>query len=73
MVNIPNYTGIIHITVKFCGIWNCRVPVTVIADQTVTINKALGSGSYTLKDVIKSTVNRQKESALLLDQKMQYQ
>jgi hypothetical protein len=49
MVNIPNHTSrIIHITVKFWGYETVEVPVTVIADQTVTINKALGSG-YTLK------------------------
>ncbi len=55
---------------SFVGYETIEVPVTVVADQTVTINKALGSGSYTLKDVIvKNTASRQKESALLLDQK----
>ena len=61
-----NYT----IQFSFVGYESIEVPVTVAANETTTISKALGSGSYKLEDVvIKSTVNRQKETALLLDQK----
>ena len=42
----------------------------VKAGETLTINKALGSGSYQLQDVvIQKVVSREKESALLLEQK----
>lgn len=55
---------------SFIGYDPLEVPVTVVKGETVTVNKALGSGGYKLKDVvIKSTVNRQKETALLLEQK----
>lgn len=55
---------------SFVGYESVEVSVTVVADQTVTVNQALGSGSYKLEDVVvKSTVSRQKETALLLDQK----
>jgi hypothetical protein len=55
---------------SFIGYESIEFPVTVAAGQTVTISKALGSSSYKLDDVIiKTTVNKQKESALLLDQK----
>ena len=48
-----------------------EVPVTVKANETVTINKSIGSGSYKLEDVVvKATApNREKETAILLDQK----
>jgi hypothetical protein len=55
---------------SFVGYESVEVPVTVKSNETITISKALGSGSYKLEDVVvKSTVNRQKETALLLDQK----
>jgi TonB-dependent receptor len=55
---------------SFIGYESVEFPVTVANGQTVTISKALGSSSYKLDDVIiKTTVNKQKESALLLDQK----
>ena len=55
---------------SFIGYETIEMPITVIGDQTLTISKALGSSSYKLDDVvIKTTVNKQKESALLLDQK----
>lgn len=60
-----------HILVfSFLGYENVEVPVTVKAGETITINKALGSGSYKLEDVVvKATGGREKETALLLDQK----
>ena len=37
---------------------------------TLVINKTLGSGNYTLKDVVvKASGNREKETVLLYDQK----
>ncbi len=61
-----NYT----LVFSFLGYENVEVPVTVIAGETVTINKALGSGSYKLEDVVvKASGGREKETALLLDQK----
>ena len=61
-----NYT----LQFSFVGYESVEVPVTVVANETVTINQALGSAGYKLEDVvIKATVNREKETALLLDQK----
>ncbi|TRX38504.1 outer membrane beta-barrel protein [Flavobacterium sp. ZT3R18] len=61
-----NYT----IQFSFLGYETVEVPVTVVANETVTLNNSLGSGSYKLKDVvIKSNVTREKETALLLEQK----
>lgn len=55
---------------SFVGYESVDVPVTVISNETVTINQALGSAGYKLKDVvIKATVSKQKETALLLEQK----
>jgi outer membrane receptor protein involved in Fe transport len=59
------------IVFSFLGYENVEVPVTVKAGETITINRALGSGSYKLEDVVvkASSGGREKESALLLDQK----
>lgn len=56
---------------SFIGYENAEVPVTVVAGETVIVNKELGSGGYKLEDVVvqKATTNREKETALLLDQK----
>lgn len=55
---------------NFVGYETTEVPVTVIANETVTANSSLGSGSYKLKDVVvKSSGGREKETALLLEQK----
>jgi len=67
-VNPGNYTVIL----SFLGYESVEVPATVEANQTVTVNKALSSGAgYTLKDVVVQSTgaSKQKESALLLDQK----
>ncbi|PWA10264.1 TonB-dependent receptor [Flavobacterium laiguense] len=61
-----NYT----VQFSFLGYETVEVPVTVAANETITLNNSLGSGSYKLKDVvIKSSGGREKETALLLDQK----
>jgi hypothetical protein len=63
-VNPGNYTVIF----SFVGYESVEKPVNVTAGQTVTANQVLSSGGYTLKDVVvKSTANREKETALLLD------
>ncbi len=55
---------------SFIGYESVELPVTVKSDETVTLNKALGSASYKLDDVVITTnVNKQKETALLLEQK----
>ena len=63
--------GTYTIVFSFLGYENSEENFTITAGETVTINKALGSGAYTLNDVVvqAATVNREKESALLLDQK----
>jgi hypothetical protein len=61
-----NYT----IEFSFLGYESVTKTVLVKANETTTLNLALGSGSYTLQDVvIQNNTNRAKESALLLDQK----
>jgi outer membrane receptor protein involved in Fe transport len=61
-----NYT----VQFSFVGYETTEVPVTVIANETATVNSSLGSGSYKLKDVVvKSSGGREKETALLLEQK----
>ena len=55
---------------SFIGYENIEEKVVVVAGETVTVNKALGSGGYQLKDVVvQNTVSREKETALLKDQK----
>lgn len=66
-VNPGNYT----LVFSFLGYESVETPVAVKANETVVINQALSSGSYTLKDVVvkSAATNKQKESALLLEQK----
>lgn len=43
---------------------------TIISGEITTLNCTLGSGNYTLKEVvIKNTTSREKETAILMDQK----
>ena len=61
-----NYT----IQFSYVGYENVEVIVKVIAGETITIDKVLGSGGYKLEDVvIQKTLSREKETALLLEQK----
>jgi hypothetical protein len=59
------------IVFSFLGYENVEVPVDVKSGEEIIINKALGSGSYKLQDVVVKSNggNREKETALLLDQK----
>ncbi|NRT14129.1 hypothetical protein HNP99_000454 [Flavobacterium sp. 28A] len=56
---------------SFIGYETIEAAVTVKSDETITMSKALGSSSYKLDDVVikAAPTNRQKETALLLDQK----
>ena len=56
---------------SFIGYENVEKSVTIKAGETSTLNCSLGSGNYTLKDVVVKSAgkNREKESALLLEQK----
>jgi outer membrane receptor protein involved in Fe transport len=61
-----NYT----LVFSFVGYESVEVAITAKANETLTINKALGSGGYKLEDVkIQKVTNREKETALLQEQK----
>ncbi|MEO6175541.1 MAG: TonB-dependent receptor [Flavobacterium circumlabens] len=65
-INPGSYT----IIFSFVGYESVEKPVTVKANETITVDQVLSSGGYTLKDVVvKNTSSREKETALLLDQK----
>lgn len=67
-VNAPAGNYILQFS--FIGYESVEIPVIVKAGATTTYNQALGSSSYKLEDVVITTnTNRQKETALLLDQK----
>lgn len=58
------------LVISFLGYETTEIPFTAIANETVTVSQAVGSGSVGLDDVvIVATVNREKETALLMDQK----
>jgi outer membrane receptor protein involved in Fe transport len=62
--------GTYTIEFTFVGYEPAEQQVTVVAGGTVTVDKTLGTGSYTLKDVeIQATGSRERESALLVEQK----
>lgn len=55
---------------SFLGYENVSEKITVKENETIIVNKSIGSGSYTLQDVvIQNTTSREKETALLLEQK----
>lgn len=58
------------LVIAFMGYESVEVPFTIAAGETKTINRSLTSGSVTMEEVvIQATVNREKESALLMEQK----
>ena len=62
--------GSYTIQFSFLGYETVEEKIEVKSGEIITLNKALGSGSYQLKDVvIQNTVSREKETALLLEQK----
>ncbi len=65
-VNEGSYT----VVFAFLGYHSVEVPATVKAGQATVINQALASTSVQLADVvIEKTVSREKETALLMEQK----
>lgn len=60
-----------HIIVfSFLGYESKEISFTIKEGENKTINETLGSGSVTMEDVlVKATVSREKETALLLEQK----
>lgn len=65
-LNPGNYT----ISFSSIGYEDFEKTVTIKAGEVTTLDCTLGSGNYTLKDVvIKTTTSREKETAILLDQK----
>jgi outer membrane receptor protein involved in Fe transport len=56
---------------SYVGYQNSEVPIFIKAGETIVIDRALGSDGYKLEDVVlqKTVINREKETALLLDQK----
>ena len=62
--------GTYTLVLSFIGYETIEVKVTVKTGETIVIDKALGSGGYRLDDVvIQKTTNREKETALLQEQK----
>ena len=63
--------GTYTLELSFIGYQTIEVPITIKAGQNVTVNKALTAGDgVMLKDVVVTgTTSREKESALLLEQK----
>src|SRR6187402_1971036 len=58
------------LVISFVGYETLEFPFTIKANETLEINKALGSGSVKLEDVqLTTSVNREKEATLLLEQK----
>lgn len=61
--------GTYTVEFSFLGYETQTETVVVEPGKTVTLNKSLGAGSYTLQDVVvQGQVNREKESALLMEQ-----
>ncbi|WP_394758707.1 carboxypeptidase-like regulatory domain-containing protein [Flavobacterium sp.] len=67
-IDLPegNYT----IVFSFLGYESKEVAFTINTDEKKIINETIGSGSVTMEDVVvKANISREKETALLLDQK----
>lgn len=63
-------TGNHILVVSFVGYETVEIPFEAKENQTTIVNKAIGSGSVKLEDiVIQSRARKDKESVLLLDQK----
>ena len=70
-----NYTlkiepGNYILVLSFVGYQTTEIAVSVIANETLSINKELATDGFKLDDVVvQKSSNREKETALLLDQK----
>lgn len=56
---------------SFVGYQTVEIPVSIVAGETITVNQTLSSGDNNLKEIVvkSSGGNREKETALLLEQK----
>ena len=53
---------------SFVGYESVELPVTVVENETITINQSLGSAGYTLEDVVvKNVRKRNTETAVMLE------
>jgi len=67
-LSIP--AGNVTLVYTYLGYITVEVPVAVVAGQTQVIDQEMGSDSVAIEDVvIEKQVNREKESALLVEQK----
>ncbi|HEX8577006.1 MAG TPA: outer membrane beta-barrel protein [Flavobacterium sp.] len=56
------------LVISFIGYGTIEVPVTIKANQTITVNKTIGSGSVSLEDITVTTVRRKNtETAIMLE------
>ncbi len=66
--NIPS--GTYTIEFSFVGYESLEKEVVIIADETITVNAAIGASAAALDEVIiKTTVKKESEAAILLEQK----
>ncbi|WP_300570502.1 TonB-dependent receptor [Flavobacterium sp.] len=67
-IEVPE--GSYSIVFSFLGYESKEVVFTVKANEKITISETIGSGSVKMEDVVvKATIGREKETALLLEQK----
>lgn len=65
-VNAGNYI----LVFSYIGYESIEIPVIIKDNETIVVNKTLGAGGYMLEDVvIQKSVNREKETTLLQEQK----
>lgn len=56
------------IIISFLGYDSIEVPVVVVANETITVNKSIGSGNVKLEDVIVKTVRRKNTEAAVMSE-----
>lgn len=67
---IETTAGTHTLVFSFLGYESKELTLTIAEGETKTINQTLGSGSVSLQDVVvKATASKEKETALLLEQK----
>ena len=67
---IETAAGNYILIISFLGYETVEIPCIIKENEITVVNKTIGSGSVSLSDVVvKSTVSREKETALLLEQK----
>lgn len=56
------------IIISFLGYDSIEVPVVVIANQTITLNRSVGSGNVKLEDVVVKTIRRKNTEAAIMSE-----